>query len=122
MSRCLIVDDASVIRKVARRILEDLQYDISEAENGQEAIERCLSDKPDFVLLDWQLPVMGAHEFLAAMRAMNADRRPYVIYCTTENDPSDISRALAAGANDYMLKPYNRQMLEEKLSEMKAAA
>ena len=122
MSRCLIVDDASVIRKVARRILEDMRFTVSEAENGQEALERCQAERPDLVLLDWQMPVMGAFEFLAALAATSQQRRPYIIYCTTEHDVPDISRALAAGANDYMMKPYNREMLEAKLAEMKVAA
>ena len=122
MSRCLIVEDASVIRKVAKRILKDMQFTVSEAENGQEALERCQTDRPDLILLDWSLPVKSALEFLSVLKLTSQQRRPYVIYCTTENDVADISRALAAGADDYMMKPYNREMLEAKLAEMKAAA
>lgn len=122
MPRCLVIDDASIVRKVAKRILESMHFQVSEAENGQEAIERYQIEKPDLILLDWQLPVMGALEFLAALQLAEAGRRPFVIYCTTENDPADISRAFAAGADTYLMKPFNRAMLEAKLAEMRAAA
>lgn len=122
MTRCLIVDDANVIRKVARTILESLGYDVSEAENGQEALERCRAEMPELVLLDWHLPVMGALEFLATLKSMisGAARRPYIVYCTTEHDTIDIARALAAGADNYLMKPFNRAMLVAKLGEIKA--
>jgi two-component system chemotaxis response regulator CheY len=116
MKRCLIVDDSPVIRKVARRILETEGYEIAEAENGQEALERVKRQVPDVTLLDWQMPVMGAHELLAALRVSLSGRRPYIIYWTTENDPGDVARALAAGADDFMLKPFDRMDLVGKMS------
>lgn len=122
MKRCLIIDDSPVIRKVARRILEKHGYEISEAENGQEALERCKRQVPDVVLLDWQMPVMGALEFLAALRVSLSGRRPYIVYWTTENDPGDIARALAAGADDVMLKPFDRADLVGKMSAVSRAA
>jgi two-component system, chemotaxis family, chemotaxis protein CheY len=122
MRRCLVVDDAHVIRKVARRILMDLHFEVIEAENGQEALERCNATLPDVILLDWQMPVMGAYEFLAALSATTYSKRPFVIYCTTENDPVDISKAFAAGAGDYLIKPFNRESLEAKFVELQLAA
>jgi two-component system, chemotaxis family, chemotaxis protein CheY len=116
MKRCLIVDDSNVIRKVARGILEDLGYDISEAENGKEALAICKSNPPDVIFLDWQLPVMGALEFLRGLRLHLSGKRPHIIYCTTENDFSDLSRAYAAGADDFMMKPFDRQMMLEKFA------
>jgi len=68
MKTCLVVDDSSVIRKVARRILEGLDFQISEAENGEEAIEACRQHIPDAVLLDWNMPKMDGYEFLRACR------------------------------------------------------
>jgi len=122
MRQCLIVDDSTVIRKVAKRIVQDLRYEVIEAENGQEAIERCQAQMPDVILLDWHMPVMGAFEFLAALNVAAKGRRPFVIYCTTENDPVDLSRALASGADDYILKPFNREALESKFYELQLAA
>ncbi len=116
MKNCLVVDDSDVIRKVARQILENMQFEIMEAENGQEAIERCKAQTPDIVLLDWHMPVMSGLEFLGALRLANLDRKPYILYCTTENDPVDISKAIAAGADEYILKPFDREALEAKLA------
>lgn len=122
MKRCLIVDDSIIIRKVARQILESVGFEIAEAENGQEALERCKVCMPDVILLDWQMPVVGAIEFLASLRGVVFGRRPYIVYCTTENDPADIARAVSAGADDYMMKPFDRAMLLGKFSPFAAAA
>lgn len=116
MTQCLVVDDSPVIRKVTRRILEDMAFTITEAENGQQALERCQIDMPDVIMLDWHMPVMGAFEFLSALRlSVNSSKRPKIFYCTTENDADDISRAFSRGADEYILKPYDRETLEAKL-------
>lgn len=118
MKRCLIVDDAAVIRRVARHLLERLQYQVTEAGNGQDALDLCRDTMPDVILLDWQLPSMSALDFLAALRSAHPIRRPFVIYLTTDNDPIDIARALAAGADDYLLKPFTRESLEQKFKSI----
>ncbi len=123
MKRCLIVDDSTVIRKVARGILESMKYEVIEAENGQEGLDRCRDiPGPDLIILDWHLPVVGAMEFLAALRLSVTGKRPYIIYCTSENDPTDIARAYAAGADDYFMKPFDRASLVNKVAEISAAA
>lgn len=122
MKRCLVVDDSSVIRKIARHILEGLGYEVDEAENGRDALEHCNAKCPDVILLDWQLPVMGSTEFLTGLRISGSSKRPLIIYCTTENDAGDVSRAFTAGADDYLLKPFDRAMLESKLKELQPAA
>ena len=91
MKSCLIVDDSSVVRKVARRILEDLDYIVEEAEDGQEAFDKCREEMPDAVLLDWQMPIMGGLEFLKLLRAYVGGEHPRVVYCTTENDIGHIA-------------------------------
>lgn len=122
MRRCLIVDDSSVVRKIARAILEGMGYQVSEAENGKEALESCKSNPPDAILLDWHMPVMGAHEFLSALRVQTSGRRPYIVYLTTENDFADISRAYTAGADAVVMKPFDRASLEEKFAPSNIAA
>ena len=123
MKRCLIVDDSSVIRKVARGILESMKYEVIEAENGLEALDRCRENlAPDLIILDWHLPVMSAMEFLSSLRLTVTGKRPYIIYCTTENDPTDIARAFSAGADDYFMKPFDRASLVNKLAEISVAA
>ena len=97
MKTCLVVDDSSVIRKVARRILEGLDFKIIEAEDGQQALEQCRGALPDAVLLDWNMPVMDGYDFLKALRRLPGGDGPKVVFCTTENDVAHIARALSAG-------------------------
>jgi len=103
MRTCLVVDDSSVIRKVARRILESLDFQIVEAEDGQKALEVCKRAMPEAVLLDWNMPVMDGYEFLGNLRRMPGGDAPKVVFCTTENDVAHIARALHAGANEYIM-------------------
>ena len=118
MKTCLVVDDSSVIRKVARRILEGLDFQISEAENGEEAIEACRQHIPDAVLLDWNMPKMDGYEFLRALRRLPGGDKPKVVFCTTENDVAHIARALHAGANEYIMKPFDKDIVTAKFHEV----
>jgi two-component system chemotaxis response regulator CheY len=118
MKTCLIVDDSSVIRKVARRILEGLEFEINEAEDGEQALEVCRVRMPDAVLLDWNMPKMDGYEFLRSMRRMPDGHRPKVVFCTTENDVAHIARALHAGANEYIMKPFDKEIVEAKFQEV----
>lgn len=118
MRRCLVVDDSSVIRKVARSLFELCAFDVDEAEGGREALTSCRNAPPDLILLDWHMPAMGAIEFLSVLRGMPMSKRPFVLYCTTEADNEDISRAFDAGADDFIIKPFDRAALESKLAEM----
>ena len=115
MKSCLIVDDSRLIRKVARHMLETLDYAVDEAENGQEALARCHQQMPDLVLLDWNMPVMGGLEFLQALRRHAFAVQPMVVFCTTENDAAHIRAAIDAGADEYVMKPFDRETLESKL-------
>jgi len=118
MKTCLIVDDSSVIRKVARRILEGLEFHITEAENGEKALELCREVMPDSVLLDWNMPVMDGYEFLKNLRRMPGGDTPKVVFCTTENDVAHIARALHAGANEYIMKPFDKEIVSAKFHEV----
>jgi two-component system chemotaxis response regulator CheY len=118
MKTCLIVDDSSVIRKVARRILEGLEFQIVEAENGEDAIETCKRQMPDAVLLDWNMPKMDGYDFLRELRRLSGGDKPKVVFCTTENDVAHIARALHAGANEYIMKPFDKDIVEAKFQEV----
>jgi two-component system chemotaxis response regulator CheY len=118
MKSCLIVDDSSVIRKVARRILESLDFQIVEAENGEDAIESCKRNLPDAILLDWNMPKMDGYDFLRVLRRLPGGDRPKVVFCTTENDVAHIARALHAGANEYIMKPFDKEIVEAKFQEV----
>ena len=118
MKTCLVVDDSSVIRKVARKILEGLDFQIVEAENGEEAIEFCRKQIPDAILLDWNMPKMDGYDFLRALRRLPGGDKPKVVFCTTENDVAHIARALHAGANEYIMKPFDKDIVEAKFQEV----
>ncbi len=122
MKRCLVVDDSEVVRKVAHAILAAMGYEIIEAENGQEALELCQVAMPDAILLDWQLPQMGAHEFLAALRKGITGPMPYIVYLATEYNQADITRAFSGGARACLLKPFDRASLEDKFQYTHLAA
>lgn len=115
MKTCLVVDDSKVIRKVARHILETLDFDVAEAGDGQEALDHCLANAPDVILLDWNMPVMSGMDFLRALREANVARRPKVVFCTTENGMAYIRAAIDAGADEYVMKPFDRDTLASKL-------
>ena len=115
MKTCLVVDDSKVIRKVARHILETLNFQVSEAGDGREALDSCLASTPDVILLDWNMPVMSGMDFLRALRDSTLSHRPKVVFCTTENGMAHIRAAIEAGADEYVMKPFDRETLESKL-------
>jgi two-component system chemotaxis response regulator CheY len=116
MTSVLIVDDSPVIRKVARHVLQSLGYEISEATDGQAGLEACSQSMPDRILVDANMPIMNGCEFLRNLRAMQDGGRPKVVFCTSENDVGHLARAMRAGADDYMMKPFDREMLISKFT------
>ena len=118
MKICLVVDDSSVIRKIARRILEEMDFEIVEAEDGEKALEVCKRSLPDAILLDWNMPIMDGYEFLGNLRRMPGGDAPKVVFCTTENGIEHISRALDGGANEYIMKPFDKDIVLAKFQEV----
>jgi two-component system chemotaxis response regulator CheY len=118
MKTCLVVDDSGVTRKIARRILEELGFNIIEAEDGEQALEACKQAFPEAILLDWNMPVMDGYEFMVQLRRMPGGDAPIVVFCTTENGVDHISRALQAGANEYIMKPFDRDIVTAKFQEV----
>lgn len=112
----LVVDDSRIMRKVACRILEDLSIAAAEAEDGAAALRHCRKRMPDVILLDGNMA--AGVDFLRSLRGDEAGRHPVVVFCTTEHDIAHISEALGAGADEYLLKPFDRSSIEAKLSEV----
>jgi two-component system chemotaxis response regulator CheY len=115
---CLVVDDSRVVRKVARRILEGHGFVVVEAEDGQKALEACSVAMPECVLLDWNMPVMNGIEFLKALRAKYGPDRPTVVFCTTETEMSFIEQAIEHGAQEFIMKPFDEEILIGKLAQV----
>lgn len=112
---CLIVEDSRVIRRVTRTIMDGLGFNCTEAEHGQEAVAACEKAMPDIILLDWNMPVMSGIDFLKKLRTMPKGDTPKVIFCTTENDFNHIQEGMAAGANEYIMKPFDSDIIKSKL-------
>ncbi len=120
MKQCLVVDDSRVIRTVARRIMEGLSYSVAEAEDGMSGLRACRESMPDVILLGWNLPSMAGLDFVKSVRGQQNGARPLILFCTTESDPDDIANAMAAGANEYLLKPFDSTQVSAKLAEIGA--
>ena len=118
MNRCLIVDDSRTIRKVSREILESFSFKVTEAENGEVGLSACRAEMPDVILLDWNMPVMDGYSFLKELRKTPGGEAPKVVFCTTENDMVHITRALEAGADEYIMKPFDKGILATKFQEL----
>lgn len=103
---------------VARKILEQLNFEIEEAADGQQALDACKKAFPDVVLLDWNMPVMSGIEFLRELRNLPGGDAPIVVFCTTENDMSHIQEAIQAGANEYIMKPFDSDIIESKFAQV----
>jgi two-component system chemotaxis response regulator CheY len=122
MLHCFVIDDSEIIRKYTRLIFESLGFRVSEADGSVAAMERLRSETPDYILVDWRMPETNSIELIGKIRALPGSERPYIIYSVTENDPLEIQRAISHGADTFLLKPYNRQIIEMKLQEIRAAA
>jgi two-component system chemotaxis response regulator CheY len=117
LKHCLVVDDSRVIRRVACTILSGLNFETAEAEDGAAALDACRTSMPDVILLDLQMPSMSGVEFLRSLRRQALGQHPYVLLCTTENDIQRLTEALNAGADQYLMKPFDGESLTEKLTQ-----
>jgi len=115
--KALIVDDAKVVRVALGRIMNQLGFESVEAVDGKQALEQMqVHSDVDVVMLDWNMPVMNGYEFLLALRAMDEHSlSPKVVMVTTETSMPSMLKALAAGADEYIMKPFDKDMVASKL-------
>ena len=111
-----MVDDSQVVRKVARRLLEELNFAVAEAADGMEALAWCRAMMPEVVLIELRMPMMSGLDFLRRLRLEPGGRAPKVIFCSSETDLDRIREALDAGAAEYVLKPFDGDVVAEKLA------
>jgi two-component system chemotaxis response regulator CheY len=117
---CLLVDDSRMIRKVSRRIVESVGFVVIEAENGEEGLARCRAAMPDLIITDWNMRVMSGIEFVTALRANPTARPPKVVFCTTNSGARDIHKGIDAGADEYVIKPFDEAALLSRLQAVGA--
>jgi two-component system chemotaxis response regulator CheY len=116
--RALVIDDSKAIRIILRRLLAELGFEVVEAADGRQALGRLaeLEPRPDLVLVDWNMPEMNGLEFVREVRGSGGNDDVTMVMVTTETESSQVVRALAAGANEYVMKPFTRDVLVDKLS------
>jgi len=116
--KCLIVDDSRTVRRVIRSMLEELDMNCQEAEDGEKAFEACATDMPDLIVLDWNMPNVTGIEFLENLRATANGTHPKVLFCTTENSMERIMKGMNAGADEYLMKPFDKALMHSKLQQL----
>jgi len=117
MKQCLIVDDSRSMRKIARVILESLDFAVDEAEDGAAAINLCRHKMPDAIFLDGNLPDKSGLDFIRAVRRDPLGAKPVMVVCLIESEMAQISEAIGAGANEYLLKPYDSDSVRAKFAD-----
>jgi two-component system, chemotaxis family, chemotaxis protein CheY len=114
--RALIIDDSKAMRSILGRMLRGLDFEVVEAANGREALEQLqVRGKFDIALVDWNMPEMNGFEFIRAVRAKQMYDGVLLMMVTTETEMGNVVRALAAGANEYVMKPFTQDVILEKL-------
>jgi len=115
MKRCLIIDDSRVIRRVAAKIIQDLGFTVEEAENGKKALDACRVRMPDVALIDLDMPVMDGMSFLRALRQTPGGDKVVTMICTADSGAMQIEQALKDGADEYIMKPFDSEIIHSKL-------
>lgn len=119
MKRILVVDDSAAIRKAIRRIIEPLGFAVDEAGDGQQALTYCAEwGAVDAILLDIDMPIMDGLTFLRQLRGLQGIPQPTVIMCTAHNGLASVQEALTLGANEYIMKPFDSDIISSKLQQL----
>jgi two-component system chemotaxis response regulator CheY len=114
--RALIIDDSRAMRSILGRMLRGLGFEVIEAANGRDAIKRLQeAEKVELAVVDWNMPEMNGFEFIQAVRAEHSYDGVLLMMVTTETEMEQVSKALKAGANEYVMKPFTQEVILEKL-------
>jgi len=119
MASCVIADDSKIMRMLLSKIMDNFGYVVSEAENGEDLIEQCALDMPDLIICDWHLPLIEGIDVLHKIRSNKDCKQPIFLFCSHINDVSVIRQALAAGADDFIMRPFDEDIIASKLKIVK---
>ncbi len=115
--RVLVIDDSRAVRLIIGKILRELGMDVIEAANGREALQRMTEHSDvELVLVDWNMPVMNGLDYIRAVRSQRQYDAVRIMMVTSEAEQEQVCRALEAGANEYLMKPFTKEVLIAKLS------
>ncbi len=116
MATCLIADDSKIIRMVLSKIMGNLGFDVIEAEDGDDVIEQWKKTPLELVIMDWRLPVMEGIDVLYMIRSSTKMQQPKILFCSSLIEENKIREALQGGADDYIMKPFDEEIIENKIS------
>ena len=116
MATCLIADDSKVIRMLLSKIVSNLGFSVIEAEDGEEAVEITQIKNPDLIIMDWSLPVLEGIDVLYKIRDLRLAKSPKIVFCSSSSDLNRIQQALNGGADDYIIKPFDEDIVASKLT------
>lgn len=114
----LVVDDSKIVRKVTRNMLEPMGFKVDEAEDGQKAVDYCQNEMPEIILMDHNMPVMNGLDAVMSIRQMIDGHKPVIIMCTTMNEMDFIQSAMMNGANEFVMKPFDADILQGKFEQL----
>lgn len=113
--KCIIADDSKIIRMVLSKIFSNLGLSVLEAEDGEEVLELCRKEEPALIVMDWRLPIIDGIDVLYKIRGEYKIRQPRIIFCSSITDEDKIREALDGGADDYLMKPFDEEIIVSKL-------
>ena len=116
MASCLIADDSKIIRLLLSKIMSNLGFSVIEAEDGEDVVELTQLKEPDLIIMDWNLPVLDGIDVLYKIREMKIGKSPKVIFCSSSSDLERIDKAINGGADDYIMKPFDEDIISSKLT------
>ena len=119
MANCIIADDSKIMRMLLSKIMSNFGYTVFEAEDGEDLLQSCGKITPDLIICDWQLPLIDGIDVLLKIRSDKKVKQPVFIFCSYINDVEIISQALKAGADDFIIRPFDEDIIASKLKILK---
>ncbi len=114
--KCIVVDDSQTIRMLLVKIMENFGFNVIEAESGEEALELCRRENPNLIISDWRLPLMDGIDVLYKIRGDRRLSQPKFMFCATMSDIDNIRMALDGGADDFIMRPFDEEIIGSKLA------
>ena len=119
MPSCIVADDSKIMRMLISKIMENFGYSVDEAENGEDLLEQCAKNMPDLIICDWEMPLIDGIDVLLKIRTDKKVKQPVFMFCSYIKDPQVIEQAISAGADDFIMRPFDEDIIASKLRIIK---